>query len=284
MEAMNNKNNLKIKNIFLALAVPTLLVGVAGGTFMGLSTIFGTSESNQTSAIAYDKDDSETEATETSDEKTESEETEQEISEEDLPDTLPKETKEDYKESEVAFEKKITTVEAIAFSTNTVNEVNLARGKTVISQKGIDGEKKITYLVKYNSKGESLAITKVSEEVTKEPVTQIKKVGVSDYNLNDNIAVTNYASGVCLSSDADANGCKRAAESYNFAQSIEISGVHYVTQIQFDSGTKIVFLKVSDDNFSYNGKKYVYESRYVRSKETLTKTLCDSYGFACGKW
>ena len=69
----------------------------------------------------------------------------------------------------------IETVE-INFNTKKVNDSSLQKGKTKVSQKGEKGIKSVKYLVTTKN-GEEVAKEYLSEEVTKEPVDEIIKVG-----------------------------------------------------------------------------------------------------------
>lgn len=290
MESEKTKINSKTKKVLIASAMFALALATTGTTIFVLSqiddkkntegdtSIFGGFPENS-APITYGKTDSD--KTENGEKKNDDE---KKVKEEDLPDTLPETTKEHYEESEVAFEKKITTTERISFSTTTTNEANLPRGKVVVSQNGIEGAKKLTFLVKYNSKGESLAIEKIAEEVLNNPVTQVEKVGTSDFNLNERLTVSTYASGVCLTSDADANGCRKESESYQFATAFSLQNVFYVTQIQANDGIKSLFSRVSGGTFSYNGETWVFETRFLRNSSELSEEFCSVYGFSCGRW
>ena len=80
--------------------------------------------------------------------------------------------------------KNINVDETINYSTQEIQEVNLPRGQRQTSQAGKNGIKRITYKVTYNSNDTEISRTKVSESVISQPVNQIIKVGVSDFNLN----------------------------------------------------------------------------------------------------
>jgi len=86
----------------------------------------------------------------------------------------------------VTTEKEVTVDEKITFTKRNVNEINMAKGTTKISQVGVDGIKQITYKVTYDYTGKEISRTKVSETISKKMVEQITKIGVSDYNLNEN--------------------------------------------------------------------------------------------------
>ena len=69
-----------------------------------------------------------------------------------------------------------TKTEPIKFERETRNNPNLAKGETKVIQKGVNGEKEITYKVTYKA-GKEVKREKVSEKVTKQPVKEITEVG-----------------------------------------------------------------------------------------------------------
>lgn len=62
--------------------------------------------------------------------------------------------------------------EKVKFTTENVNDPNLTAGETKTTQQGVDGEKEVTYKVKYVD-GKETSKKKLSEKVTKEPVNEI---------------------------------------------------------------------------------------------------------------
>lgn len=70
----------------------------------------------------------------------------------------------------------VVETEEIAFETKKVNDSSLAKGKTKVSQKGQKGQKNVKYLVTTKN-GEVVSKELLSEEITKEPVNEIIKVG-----------------------------------------------------------------------------------------------------------
>lgn len=67
-------------------------------------------------------------------------------------------------------------VEAIPFTTKTVNSSTLAKGTVKVTTEGQNGEKKVVYRDKIVN-GELAGTSVVSETVTKEPVAEVKTVG-----------------------------------------------------------------------------------------------------------
>ena len=71
--------------------------------------------------------------------------------------------------------------EKIAFQKEEVVSDSLSSGASELTQKGVDGEKTVTYKVKYVD-GKEDSREKVEEKVTKEPVTQIITKGSASVN------------------------------------------------------------------------------------------------------
>lgn len=68
--------------------------------------------------------------------------------------------------------------ETIDFSTEEQQSSSLNLGETQVTQEGVNGEKEITYKVKYVD-GKETSKKKISEKVTKEPVNKIVTVGTA---------------------------------------------------------------------------------------------------------
>ena len=69
-----------------------------------------------------------------------------------------------------------TKTEPIKFERETRNNPNLAKGETKVIQKGVNGEKEITYKVTYKA-GKEVKREKISEKVVAKPVKEIVEVG-----------------------------------------------------------------------------------------------------------
>lgn len=67
---------------------------------------------------------------------------------------------------------------SVDFETEEQQSSSLASGETQVSQEGVNGEKEVTYKVKYVD-GKETSKKKVSEKVTKEPVNKIVIVGTA---------------------------------------------------------------------------------------------------------
>ena len=78
-----------------------------------------------------------------------------------------------YTEGEVKEE---VVTEKIAYTTKEVYSDDIAEGEKVVTQKGVDGEKEITYKVTYVD-GKETARELVSEKIVKDPVEEIITIG-----------------------------------------------------------------------------------------------------------
>ena len=65
---------------------------------------------------------------------------------------------------------------AIEYTSSTVNDPNLDEGVTEVRTKGTNGTKTVTYKVTYEN-GNEISREKVSEEITKQPVNEVRPVG-----------------------------------------------------------------------------------------------------------
>lgn len=197
--------------------------------------------------------------------------------------------------------KNINVDEPIVYSTQEVQEVNLPRGQKQTSQVGKNGVKRITYKVTYNSNGTEISRTKVSESVISQPVNQIVKVGVSDFNLNSDklefIADILACTKDYVIEHEGLFGCDLDTTlSERDFSGIGISGKLYVLSVlknnSYVSITPITATKVNNFNdiagfYSgyYNGKQLYFDCPVgVGLNRALTQSDCDEYGLACGRW
>lgn len=72
--------------------------------------------------------------------------------------------------------KAITETESIPYNKTTQNDATLESGKTSLATVGVDGEKIITYEVTL-SDGQETSRKKTSEQITKQPVDEVTKIG-----------------------------------------------------------------------------------------------------------
>lgn len=81
--------------------------------------------------------------------------------------------------------KSVTESEAVDYDTKKTNDSSLEKGKTKVVKKGVEGSADVTYKVKYvNGKEDSR--TEVSKKITKEPVTQVERVGTKKVAVASN--------------------------------------------------------------------------------------------------
>ena len=79
--------------------------------------------------------------------------------------------------------KTVTETQTIAYSVKEVEDSSLEKGKTKLETKGEDGVRTVTYEVVYVN-GEATQKNKISSEVTKEPVNEVKRVGTKVIVMN----------------------------------------------------------------------------------------------------
>lgn len=189
--------------------------------------------------------------------------------------------------------KNINITEKIPFSSKNEEEANMLRGTTKISQEGQEGTKIITYKVTYNDNGKEISSSKVSERITKQPVTQITKVGISDYNINTDVISSNSNGMVCFENQLIIyeDGFKECDESQvtNYFASITLKNKEYVYYIGNTDNRDLVNMKtllhVSNGKINYDSNVYVLDGRSGSNTPIpLTFALCAKYGLSCGSW
>lgn len=72
--------------------------------------------------------------------------------------------------------KTITDTQIVPFTVQSVNDANLASGKTIVNTVGVNGQRTITYKVTYTN-GVEVSRETVTDVVTLQPITQIVSVG-----------------------------------------------------------------------------------------------------------
>lgn len=197
--------------------------------------------------------------------------------------------------------KNINVDEPIGYSTQEVQEVNLPRGQRQTSQAGKNGVKRITYKVTYNSNGTEISRTKVSESIISQPVNQIIKVGISDFNLNTSkLEQEVYVMEGCTGSQfvIDNNGAY--CTTHKIFGGVVINGTLYLTAYSTSSDQTvqgdiinirpIIPLKLTNNQFgvyngNYNGTNYYFMPSVGTSpNRALTQSDCDKYSLVCGRW
>ncbi|MDR0955929.1 MAG: G5 domain-containing protein [Candidatus Nomurabacteria bacterium] len=72
--------------------------------------------------------------------------------------------------------KTVTETEPIPYSSSNENDSTLAKGQTKVKIAGVNGEKAITYEVKYQN-GQQISKTETGETITKQPVNEVLSIG-----------------------------------------------------------------------------------------------------------
>lgn len=110
--------------------------------------------------------------------------------------------------SRVTF-KEVTETEKISYGTEEKYSDSMEKGSREVSQQGVDGEKTVTYKVKYID-GKEDSREKIKEEVTKEPVKEIVTVGTKtsggDSGSDDSDSGNNSGNNSDNSSDNGSSG------------------------------------------------------------------------------
>ena len=191
--------------------------------------------------------------------------------------------------------------EAITYSTREINEVNMLRGTKEVTQTGKNGIKEVTYSITIDSNGKEISRQKTGEQVISEPVDEIIKVGISDYNLNtDKFGIENGYT--CVENQLTSSGSGDEfcdAINYNLGSyfSININGRYYATCID-NSGTSCWTdlavnlsspLLLSDYKgylkfINYNGQKLILSPGAGDELAPLTQEICDRFHLSCGRW
>ena len=198
--------------------------------------------------------------------------------------------------------KRITENVEIKYTNTKQNEVNMLRGTSKVTQNGVNGVKTITYNITYDSTGKEIKREKVSENITKQPINQITKVGISDYNLNSDTIIYGNNGVYCLDKDLVDVGTGTGMCVGNFEgyfNTITLKNITYLYSYSVGQGSsesaiyKNVkpLIKLSNNTKNtyvgnLNGNKYNFQFLMggVQSPRLLTEADCNKYGFACGRW
>ena len=189
--------------------------------------------------------------------------------------------------------KTIVVTSAIQYSSQTQNDANVKRGTTQVVA-GQNGVETITYAVTYDQNGKEISRKTISDVTTKQPIAQITKVGVSDYNLNSDTWDGTEFGEMCLPADygSASDGCIGVASDAHFS-AVSISGTFYVSCVSSVSGTCGAnatvniqpIIPIQGGTFSYSGSTYRADPRAGGGQSTaLTSAICSQYGLACGSW
>ena len=193
---------------------------------------------------------------------------------------------------EILTEKNIVVQEPISYSTKEVQEVNMLRGTKTVTQTGKTGKKNITYKVVYNSQGQEVSRNKISENIVEQPIEEIVKIGVSDYNLNSD-KITGWSSGyACYKENFNVveEGFKVCSSYVGKHSTITINNKVYLTSFNSNSIRPLIFIKLANSDempcASVNGTQYCFEAGFgeLGTNNPLTEQDCTKYGLACGRW
>lgn len=206
---------------------------------------------------------------------------------------------EEDKTEDLATTKEVTYEEEIAYEITTIKEKNMQKDKKVVTQEGKKGLKKVTYDITYDANGKEISRKKKSEQVVKEPVNKIEKIGTSDFNLNTAKMTGAFHGIMCTESDLyTAEDGERycndtEGQMYNEFYAIGIDNVNYVTCANTTGcyGEKVnTFAKLTSSGAylykgTINGKTYYFDARAGDSAQSpLTQIDCDTFKLTCGTW
>lgn len=200
---------------------------------------------------------------------------------------------------ETTTTKEVKVLEDVKFTTEEIKEKNMLKGKRETTEAGEKGQKKITYKVTYDKNNKEIKREKISEVLVKEAKNAKVKVGLSDYNLNDNPTYGIVSGLICEDADASSMGYQECDDTkpHRFYQAIEVGNKRNL--ICFDNNnvcddyTKLHFELSSYPTISkyqsmytvnYNGKKYFLDMRSGRDGNELDEATCAKLGLVCNRW
>lgn len=188
--------------------------------------------------------------------------------------------------------KEIVSTVPIPYASKSQNETNMKRGDTQVVA-GQNGVRTVVYLVTYDKDGNELSRTTKSDAITKQPIEQITKIGISDFNLSsDTVDGTEFGE-MCLAEEygGAGDGCVGVPSNQHFS-AISLSGVFYVSCISSTFGvcgnTSVNIqpvIRINGNTFTYSGSIYRADPRAGGGgSEPITGEICAHYGLACGSW
>lgn len=197
--------------------------------------------------------------------------------------------------------KEVEVTEPIKFITEEVKEANMLKGKKETVTEGANGEKKITYKVTYDKNGKEIKREKLGETVIKEAQNAKVKVGISDYNLNDNVTYDLSAGLYCSKEEAESQNYQACDDSSvgsntNYYQSVKIGSKEYLVCLNsrdcddyYDAHIKLdSYPTISKGNgmstVSVGGTKYYLDMRSGSDGHALNENICNELGLVCNRW
>lgn len=200
---------------------------------------------------------------------------------------------------ETTTTKEVEVLEDIKFTTEEIKEKNMLKGKRENVEAGEKGQKKITYKVTYDKNNKEIKREKISEVVVKEAKNAKVKVGLSDYNLNDNPTYGIVSGLICEDADASSMGYQECDDTkpHRFYQAIEVGNKLNLicfddnnvcddyTELHFELSSYPTISKYqSMYTVNYNGKKYFLDMRSGRDGNELDEATCTKLGLVCNRW
>ena len=200
---------------------------------------------------------------------------------------------------ETTTTKEVEVLEDIKFTTEEIKEKNMLKGKRETTEAGEKGQKKITYKVTYDKNNKENKREKISEVVVKEVKNAKVKVGLSDYNLNDNLTYGIVSGLICEDADASSMGYQECDDTkpHRFYQAIEVGNKLNLicfddnnvcddyTELHFELSSYPTISKYqSMYTVNYNGKKYFLDMRSGRDGNELDEATCTKLGLVCNRW
>ena len=213
--------------------------------------------------------------------------------------TVNKDNNSNDHQEETATTKEVEVLEDIKFTTEEIKEKNMLKGKRETVEAGEKGQKKITYKVTYDKNNKEIKREKISEVVVKEAKNAKVKVGLSDYNLNDNPTYGIVSGLICEDADASSMGYQECDDTkpHRFYQAIEVGNKLNLicfddnnicddyTELHFELSSYPTISKYqSMYTVNYNGKKYFLDMRSGRDGNELDEATCTKLGLVCNRW
>jgi hypothetical protein len=193
--------------------------------------------------------------------------------------------------------KEVVTSKPIAFAAQKQNDSNLKRGIQQVTP-GQAGIETITYSVIYDQNGTEISRKTISDTITRQPIDQMTKVGISDFNLNTDTWEGTESGVTCLPAEyaTGTDGCAGMPSMQSFS-AVKISGIYYVFCVNSALSTCIPPTNIwlvnvqpvaaiqGDGTFNYQGTTYRADPRKGGGEpQPLTPSLCSEFGLACGSW
>lgn len=166
----------------------------------------------------------------------------------------------------------------VPFKIEKVDNADLLVGQEEVSQKGQDGVLTTTYDVTY-IRGQETSRKKVSEETTKEPVTQIIQVGTKEIKEEIKTEIIPFQTEYVENSDLlvgqskeitpGANGAREITEEVTYVKGIETNRQEISSKVTKDPTTRI--LEVGSKEIKTETKDTVipFEIEYTESEDLL---------------